>query len=129
MAEDTLNAPARWQLLLVAFLLVIPLAAIAQGPSRVPVVGVLSVGPATSQFAAKSGAAFEQGLREVGWVPGQTLRIENRYAAGKPERLGVLARDLVHLRVDVIVARATPSIRAAKQATATIPIVMSASGH
>jgi putative ABC transport system substrate-binding protein len=129
MAEDTLIARALWGLLLAASIVAVPLAAIAQGPSRVPVVGVVSVGPPTSQFAARSAAAFELGLRELGWVPGQTLRIENRYAAGKPERLGDLARDLVHLGVDVIVARATPSIRAAKQATATIPIVMSASGH
>jgi putative ABC transport system substrate-binding protein len=128
-AGDVLKARALWRLFLAAWFLVVPLAAIAQGPSRVPVVGVLSVGPAKSQFAATSGAAFEQGLRDLGWVPGQTLRIENRYAAGEPDRLGGLARELVHLGVDVIVARATPSIRAAKQATATIPIVMSASGH
>jgi len=128
-AEDKLIARALWRLLLAASIVAVLLAAIVQGSSRVPVVGVLSVGTATSQFAARSAAAFEQGLRERGWVPGQTLRIENRYAAGKPERLDDLAHDLVHLGVDVIVARATPSIRAAKQATATIPIVMSASGH
>lgn len=101
----------------------------AQAPSRVPLVGVLSAGLATHPISVRAGEAFEQGLRELGWVPGQTLRIESRYASGRPEQLGNLARDLVRLGVDVIVARATPSIRAAKQASATIPIVMSASGH
>lgn len=127
--EDMLNVHALWRSLFAVAILIASPAAIAQAPSRVPVVGVLSVGPATSAFSTRSGQAFEKGLRELGWVSGQTVRIENRYAGGKPERLGELARDLVHLGVDVIVARATPSIRAAKQATATIPIVMSASGH
>jgi putative ABC transport system substrate-binding protein len=103
--------------------------AVAQVPSRVPLVGVLSVGPSTIPLAALGREAFERGLRELGWTPGQTIRIDYRYAESKPERLDELAADLVRLRVDVIVARATPSIRAAKQTTTTIPIVMSASGH
>jgi putative ABC transport system substrate-binding protein len=72
--------------------------------------------------------AFERGLRELGWTPGQTVRVDYRYAETKPERLDGLAVDLVRAGADVIVARATPSIRAAKRATATIPIVMSGSG-
>jgi putative tryptophan/tyrosine transport system substrate-binding protein len=110
-------------------ILIASLDAVAQVPSRVPVIGVLSVGPSTIPLAALGREAFERGLRERGWTPGQTIRVDYRYAEGKPEQLDELAADLVRLGVDVIVARATPSIRAAKQATATIPIVMSTSGH
>lgn len=80
-------------------------------------------------LAARGREAFERGLRELGCIPGQTIRIDYRYAQSSPEQLDELARDLVRLGVDVIVGRATPAIRAAKQATTTIPIVMSASGH
>lgn len=107
-------------------LLTTAFAASAQAPARGPTVGVLSPGSATSTNPVRE--AFERGLKEMGWVPGQTIRIEYRYADGSPERLEALARELVSLRVDVIVARATNSIRAAQQATAIIPIVMSASG-
>jgi putative ABC transport system substrate-binding protein len=129
MTEAILSARVLWPFVFAVGILLLPLVVIAQTPTRVPMVGVLSAGFATHPISVRAGEAFEQGLRELGWVPGQTLRVESRYAAGKPEQLGNLARDLVRLGVDVIVARATPSIRAAKQATATIPIVMSASGH
>jgi ABC-type uncharacterized transport system substrate-binding protein len=62
-------------------------------------------------------------MRELGWVEGQNLLIESRYAAGQPERLPGLAAELVRLSVDVIVASRTPSALAAKKATTTIPIV------
>jgi putative ABC transport system substrate-binding protein len=67
--------------------------------------------------------AFRQGLRELGYVEGQNVVIEYRYAEGKFERLPTLADELVRLNVDVIFAQAAPAIRAAKQATKTIPIV------
>ena len=100
----------------------------AQTPARVPLVGVLSPGPSTIPTAALGREALERGLSELGWTPGQTVRVEYRYAEGNPERLDGLAADLVRAGADVIVARATPSIRAARRATATIPIVMSGSG-
>lgn len=115
----------RFVVILFAILLS-PLAT-AQMPSRVPTVGVLSSGTAASSAAYRE--ALERGLEELGWVPAKTIRIEYRYADGKLEQLDKLARDLVRLGVDVIVAWAFPSIQAAKQATATIPIVMSASGQ
>jgi putative ABC transport system substrate-binding protein len=71
---------------------------------------------------------FRQGLRELGYVEGRNLTIEYRWAAGKEERLPELAAELVRLKVDIIVASATPTIVAAKRATSTIPIVMAAVG-
>jgi putative ABC transport system substrate-binding protein len=115
-------------IILVLGILVTPIPAMSQPASRVPTVGVLAAHSATTPINVQSRTALEQGLTELGWVPGQTIRIEYRYAGGRPENLDELARDLVRLSVDVIVARATAPIRAAKQATATIPIVMSASG-
>jgi putative ABC transport system substrate-binding protein len=115
--------------LLVLAILFAAVNAVAQGPPRVPTVGVLTPAPQTSTLTRQGRGAFERGLRELGWMPPQSIRIEYRYAEGQPEQLAQLARDLVGLGVDVIVARSTPAIRAAKQATATIPIVMSAAGH
>jgi putative ABC transport system substrate-binding protein len=115
-------------IILALSILVVPHGAVAQAPARVPTVGILSAstsGPAAAAYRD----AFERGLKELGWIPGQNIRLEYRYAEGRPERLEGLARDLVRLGVDVIVARATTSIRAAKRVTATIPIVMSATGQ
>jgi len=67
--------------------------------------------------------AFRRGLRDLGWIEGQTVAIEYRWAEGNPQRLPELARELVRLNVDVIVASSTGGIRAAKSATSTIPIV------
>ena len=69
-------------------------------------------------------AAFRQGLRELGYVEGQNIAIESRWAEGEYGRLPGLAAELVRLKVDVIVTYAAPAIQAAKRATGTIPIVM-----
>lgn len=110
-------------------ILLMPAGGEAQPVSRVPTVGVLVPGPADSPIQARSRKAFEEGLTELGWRPGETVQIEYRYANGQAQRLNEVARELARLRVDVIVARATASIRAAMQATASIPVVMSASGY
>ena len=101
---------------------------LAQTPARVPTIGVLIPGPATVPSATQSREAFEGGLKELGWVPGQTVRVEYRYADGKRERLSALAEELLGAKIDVLVARSSQAIRVAKEATTTVPIVMSASG-
>ena len=93
---------------------------------KVARIGLLSQGSPTSGQHIRE--AFRQGLREVGYVDGQNIVIEYRYAEGKAERLPDLAAELLRLKVDVIVAGGTLAPLAAKHATGTIPIVMSAAG-
>jgi putative ABC transport system substrate-binding protein len=104
-------------------LLAAPLAAEAQQAGRVPRVGFLSAG-SRSDSVQRVVDEFRQGLRELGYVEGQTIAIEYRWAEGKEERLPDLASELVHLKVDVIVATIAAAVRAAKHATKAIPIVM-----
>jgi putative ABC transport system substrate-binding protein len=105
-------------------LLAAPLAARAQQAAKIPRVGVLRPGnPPPADFGQRE--AFEGGLRDLGWTPGASIRIEYRYAEGNPERLLELASELVRLAVDVVVASSPRGVRAAQQATRTIPIVMS----
>jgi len=108
-------------------LLAAPLAAGAQRVGSVPTVGVLTPGMASSPLARPSNEAFERGLQEHGWVPGQSIRIEYRYADGKPGRVNALAAEFVRMRVDLIIARSSAVALAAKGATTTIPIVMAGS--
>jgi len=92
----------------------------AQQMKKMPRIGYLSL---ASQPGLRE-EAFIQGLRDLGWVDGQSISIEYRWAAGNVDRLPALAEELVRLKVDLIVAGATPVIQAAKNATSTIPIVM-----
>ena len=96
--------------------------AAAQQAKKVPRIGFLgSVSPSTISARVE---AFRQGLHELGYMEGKNIVIEYRYAEGKPDRLPALAAELVRLKVGVIVTAGPPSTRSAKQATATIPIVM-----
>ncbi len=96
--------------------------AAAQPAAKAPRVGFLNAG---SRPNAKANAdAFRDGLREVGWIDGQNVIIEWRFAEGKAERLPELAAQLVRLPVAVIVTGTTPVIQTVKEATSTIPIVM-----
>jgi putative ABC transport system substrate-binding protein len=113
----------RRQLLLAsAFAALAPAASLAQG-RKVPRVGVLHAGSAKEPDSVQR-EPFERGLRELGWKPGSTILIEYRYAEGDVSRLPGLAEELVRSGVDVIVARATAAINAARRASGTIPIVM-----
>jgi putative ABC transport system substrate-binding protein len=95
----------------------------AQRAGKVPRVGLLGPGTA-SQTLKVQREPFEQGLRELGWTPGVNIVLEYRHAGESPTRLTELAAELVQLDVDVIVARGPGAVRAARQASGTIPIVM-----
>jgi putative ABC transport system substrate-binding protein len=96
-----------------------PPVADAQRPPTVPRIGFLSVHAGPSPRLE----AFQQGLRELGYVEGRNIGLEYRWAAGSYDRLPDLAAELVRLKVDIIVAGGTPAAQAAKNATSTIPIV------
>ena len=100
----------------------------AQKPAKVYRVGRLNGGSPADPLSQESFEAFRRGLRDLGWIEGRNVIHEPRWAGEKPESLRDLAAELVRLRVDVIVANGSPMIRAAKQATTTIPIVMAATG-
>ena len=103
-------------------LLAAPLAADAQQPKKIPRIGYLGNTQATPE-ARRLWEAFRQGLRERGWIDGQNLLIEYRWAEGKFDRLPELATDLVRLKPDLIVAVASQYVEPLKKATSTIPIV------
>ena len=95
----------------------------AQEPRKVPRIGYLSSGDAARESTRSE--AFRADLRELGYIEGQSIAIEYRYAEAKRDRYPDLAAELVRLKVDIIVvAGGDGPIRAAKSATKTIPIVM-----
>src|SRR5215813_13925376 len=106
-------------------LLAAPLAVLAQQAPKIAKIGVLV--PSTPASSAHLLEAFRQGLRDLGQVDGKTFVLELRYAEGRSERLPDLARELVRLKVDVILTSTDVAIAAARQQTRTIPIVMATS--
>jgi putative ABC transport system substrate-binding protein len=92
----------------------------AQQPKNIPRIGILFIGGRNQPHLE----AFKQGLRERGYREGENLSLEYRYAEGKVDRLPSLAKELLQLKVDVIVVTAELSARAARQATTTTPIVL-----
>ena len=104
-----------------------PLAARAQQPAgKPPTIGYLGGGGPTSQRAWVD--AFVQRLRELGWIEGRNIAIEYRWADGRNERYSEIATEFTRLKVDVIVTTGTGAVIAAKQATASIPIVFTSAG-
>ena len=96
----------------------------AQQGKKVPRIGYLTLGSGPTETEV----AFKQELRDLGWIEGQNVTIEYRWAQGKQGRLRDLADELVRLKVDVIVTGGPTATRAAKEATTTIPIVMGFDG-
>jgi putative ABC transport system substrate-binding protein len=107
--------------------LVLPRTSDAQQPVKVPLIGILGSGPAPSA-AQRHHSPFLHKLRELGWQDGHNIAFARRFAEGKLDRLPDLAADLVRLRPDVLVTWGTPGVRAAQQATTTIPIVILSAG-
>lgn len=103
-----------------------PLAAQAQQPAKLPVIGFLGANTPAAQ--RRSTEALIQRLRELGWNEGRNIAIEYRWAEGSSERSPKLVAEFVELPVDVIVTHAPLNVIAAKRATSTIPIVFAAVG-
>jgi putative ABC transport system substrate-binding protein len=111
-------------LVLFALLFALCLPVWAQQAAKIPRIGWLTGGG----LSTEAGEAFRQGLRELGYVEGKNIVIEWRVAEGKRDRVSALAAELVRLKVDVIITGSATDTRAAKAATATIPIVMTNDG-
>jgi putative tryptophan/tyrosine transport system substrate-binding protein len=112
-------------ILVAVILLTVAVVTEAQQPKKVSRLGYLSITDAATDAPRADGIRLA--LRELGYIEGQNIVIEYRYAEGKNDRLPELAADLVHLKVDIIVVAAgDTTIQAAKYATKTIPIVMTA---
>jgi len=110
-------------LALCSLLLALRFSAEAQQTAKVPRIGYLS-----ANREGISIDAFRQGLRDLGYIEGKNILVEYRYSEGKDERLPSLVAELVQLKVDVLVSPLPSVIHAAKQATKTIPIVMTITG-
>jgi ABC-type uncharacterized transport system substrate-binding protein len=107
-------------LALVGLWLGAPAPGVAQKTTRI---GLMSVGSDPARPEAPQWVAFLEGMRALGYVEGQNLAVERRFAGGKPEKLADFAADLVQQKVDVIVVTGTREVQAASKATKTIPIV------
>jgi putative ABC transport system substrate-binding protein len=114
------------RLLVLLALLAVPLAAEAQQAGKVYRIGFL--GNSTPALEANLISPFREGLRDLGYVEGQTVVIVYRWAEGKYERFPALVAELIGLKVDVIIAAGTPAAIAVKKATSSIPMVMVAVG-
>jgi putative ABC transport system substrate-binding protein len=104
-----------------------PILPVAAQSARIYRIGILETQSADGNAANL--AALLRGLREHGYVEGRNLQIEYRSADGQAERFPALAEELVHLGVDLIVTRGAPAAKAAKAATASLPLVMAAIGE
>ena len=99
-------------LLLISFVLATYQLSDAQQPKKIPRIGILE--PATPVSVSARVAALRQGLRDLGYIEGQTLQVEYRYANGNPERLADLAAELVSMKLDLIATSQTPSVLLAR---------------
>jgi putative ABC transport system substrate-binding protein len=122
--KSAIQNPKWWGIFAIALIFVVGGAvAAAQEPTKTARVGFLA--QVSSSVISARIDAFRQGLRDLGYVEGKNIFIERRFSDGKADRLPGLAAELVRLKVDVIVSGGSTATRAAKEATSTIPIVMS----
>src|SRR5262245_5064281 len=103
-----------------------PVAAHSQQPEKLPTIGFLGPGNATTAGAWV--VAFAQRLRELGWIEDRTIKIDLRWAEGRPDRSAEIATEFVRLKVDVIVTYGSEHVQIAKDATSAIPIVFALAG-
>ena len=112
-----------FSILFVVVLFAVAIIAEAQQPAKMPRIGYVS-GSGDPKTPGYQVEAFRQGLRDLGYIEGKNILVEYRYVEEGLDRVPGLVTELVRLKVDVLVATVTQAIRAAKQATKTIPIVM-----
>src|SRR5437763_9549611 len=105
-----------------------PLAALAQQPPKMARIGMLISSGIVASVTREVFGVVKQGLADLGYVEGRDIVFEQRGGDGTSEGLAASASDLVSLKVDIVVAIATPAARAAQRATATIPIVVGSVG-
>ena len=113
-------------ILIAVTLLAVAVIAEAQQPKKVPLIGYLSMRDPAGESSRYE--TIRLALRERGYIEGQNIATEYRYAEGKLDRAPELAAELARLKVDIIVAAGDPGVRAAKNVTTTIPIVMTGQG-
>ena len=107
-----------------AGVLAVPRGSLAQQSLKGPRIGFFYFGSRQSSLDTGRYDAFVQGMRELGYIEGTNLTVEARFADGKTELLPALAAELVRLKVDLIVATGTPALRALRNVTTTIPVVI-----
>src|SRR5687767_11490094 len=117
--------PITFLLMIILGAVLAPLVAEAQAPTKVARIGWMSRGSPTAKDANMD--AFRQGMRELGYVEGQTFVMEPRYAGGKRELMSEQAAELERAGVDVIIAGPFEALQAAKQSTSRVPIIMTPS--
>ena len=103
-----------------------PLAAQAQQPAQRPIIGYLGV--ATLSAESQRVAAFMQRLHQLGWIEGNNIAVEFRWAEGRTERAAEIAAEFVRLKVDIVVTAGNSQVLTLKQATRTIPIIFAVAG-
>ena len=106
-----------------AMLFALCFSAQAQQPKKIPRIGYVSVS-GDAKNPGRFVEAFRQGLRDIGYIEGKSIAVEYRYPGSQPELVPGFVAELVQLKVDILVTSSTAALRAAKQATKTIPIVM-----
>ena len=112
-------------ILVIGVLLALGVTAEAQQPAKIPRIGYLTgSSPPTSTTPDLNADAFQQGLRDLGYVEGKNIVVEYRYLEGKADRTPSIVAELLQLKVDALVVITRSAIQAAKLATKTIPLVM-----